>query len=309
MRILVFGGSGQVGYYLVKSLKALGYSVYSVSRTATADLYCDTNYILDLAVCSTNDLYQLCDLIRPNVIIYLSAVHGASTSIVMNSSKHLYAMEKVNQVMPDELIRYCELKACKFVFSSSSYVYSPIKNVIRYVSEDTPLLPLNIYGKQKAHVQLDLVQRIDNGFDGLNVVLFNNISRLRKPPFLIPRIIDFLDSLLLGQFPSSTKLQLKSSRSIFDLSCTLDVVYIITQLVFRNATGNFILGSGNTVSVLDVVDICFKCRGLSSAEYVLFEDESPANASCVSADNTKVLQLLDAFSFKRPELVLANLMT
>ena len=261
-----------------------------------------------MAVCSTNDLYRLCDLIRPSIIIYLAAVHGASTSAVMNSSKHLYAMERVNRVMPDELIRYCELKACKFVFSSSSYVYSPIKNVIRYVSEDTPLLPLNTYGNQKAHIQLGLMQRINNGFDGLNVVLFNNISKLRKPPFLIPRIIDFLDSLLLGQSPSSTKLQLKSSRSIFDLSCTLDVVHIITQLVLRNATGNFILGSGNTVSVLDVVEICFKCRGLSSADYVSFEDESPANASCVSADNTKILQLLDTFSFKKPELVLMNLM-
>lgn len=309
MRVLVFGGSGQIGYYLVNSLKQLGYSVYSVSRSNTNVTYCDANYTLDLSLCSIFDIRRLCDLIRPTVIVYLSAVHGAATSSVMNSTDYLYSMDRVNKYVPLELISYCDQNSCKFVFSSSSYAYSPILNTIRYVNEDTLICPSNIYGHQKAHVQSALVHRINDGFNGLNLVLFNNISRLRKPPFLIPNVIAFINLIVSEQHAPHDKLNLRSAQSIFDISCTLDIVYIITQLIASNSVGNFILGSSNVVSVSDIVNICFSFKGLAPAQYVSYDENSFDNVSCVSADNAKILQLFDAFCFKSPEIVLTSLMS
>jgi nucleoside-diphosphate-sugar epimerase len=308
MNALVFGGTGQIGYELLLFLRPLGYSIINASRSETSS-HEDSNVYIDLSKSSISDVISLCHLCKPAVIIYLAAIHGSSVCHLMTESFASSIMKHVNYFIPLALLDYCSSHSCKFVHASSSYVYSPISNAIRFVDESTFPSPVNQYGSFKAQVQESLLSLVEQGVNALNLVFFNNISDRRRPPFLIPTIIDHVIKIKTGSLSEASRvLELKSATSLFDLSLTSEVAYLSAALIHHDVSGNFILGSGNVISVSDLVEACFAACGLNSVHHVSYCAVDVFDQCCVAANNSRATSIVGDYRLSHPLEIISLLM-
>ncbi|CAK0775160.1 dTDP-4-dehydrorhamnose reductase [Gammaproteobacteria bacterium] len=124
--LLVLGSSGQVGKALVRKL---GPHALALSRQE-----------LNLAELST--LPALLDAIQPCVVLNAAAY----TQVDRAEQEEALALT-INGDAPGILARWCAARDVPFIHYSTDYVYSG-EGIIPWV-EDSPVAPLNVYGRSK----------------------------------------------------------------------------------------------------------------------------------------------------------------
>ena len=138
MRILLLGGTGQVGYELRRSLAPLG------ELTVTTR----TGELPDGGACESLDLYA------PET--FSSLIDRAAPDIVVNATAHT-AVDRAedepelaflaNAEAPAELARLCARRGSSLVHYSTDYVFDGTANTP--YREDHPTAPLGVYGASK----------------------------------------------------------------------------------------------------------------------------------------------------------------
>lgn len=138
MRILLLGGTGQVGYELRRSLAPLG------ELTVTTR----TGELPDGGACESLDLYA------PET--FSSLIDRAAPDIVVNATAHT-AVDRAedepelaflaNAEAPAELARLCARRGSPLVHYSTDYVFDGTANTP--YREDHPTAPLGVYGASK----------------------------------------------------------------------------------------------------------------------------------------------------------------
>ena len=137
MKIVVFGGNGQLGSDIVSKLK-----VHHVVFPVNHDQVDITN---DIA------LKECIETINPDVIINTAAYHHVDLC-EQNPDK----AEAVNDTSPTLMAKLCDEKNIRFIHFSTDYVFDGNKNA-PYIETDEAL-PLNVYGKTKRDGEINILK-------------------------------------------------------------------------------------------------------------------------------------------------------
>lgn len=138
MTVLLFGGKGQVGHELRRSLRALGDIVVT---TRSGKLPDDTRC-------------EVADFDRPEALAELVArvapaivVNAAAYTAVDKAEDDAEAAFRANAEAPGVLARACAARGVPFVHYSTDYVFDGQGS--RPYREDDPTAPLGVYGASK----------------------------------------------------------------------------------------------------------------------------------------------------------------
>ncbi|MFH1607961.1 MAG: sugar phosphate nucleotidyltransferase [archaeon] len=173
------------------------------------------------------------------------------------------------------VLEYCKKTGNGLVFVSSASVYGDSDSQIR---EDTPVNPKSFYGLTKAIAE-KLCEHYNKKF-GVNVIilrLFNPYGKGQQKGFLIPDIISQLEneSINLGNpYPKR------------DLVYVDDVIDAIKKSIAKNSFEIFNVGSGESHSVMELVEKIVK-----GTKQVNFSDNNFINSNSY-ADINKAREFL-----------------
>ena len=129
MKVLVTGGSGQLGTEVCKYLRRKGFDVFSPSRQ-------EMNVTDALKVLET--VKRIC----PDIVI-----HCAAYTQVDQAEEHREEAFLLNESGTANIAAACLEIAAKMIYISTDYVFSGIGN--SYYEIDDPTEPLNVYGLSK----------------------------------------------------------------------------------------------------------------------------------------------------------------
>ena len=138
MTVLLFGGNGQVGHELRRSLRALG-DVVVTTRSGQ---------LPEGARCEVADfdrpdtLAALVERVAPAIV-----VNAAAYTAVDKAEDDVDAAFRTNAEAPGVLARACALRDIPFVHYSTDYVFDGQGS--RPYREDDPTAPLGVYGASK----------------------------------------------------------------------------------------------------------------------------------------------------------------
>jgi nucleoside-diphosphate-sugar epimerase len=143
MRIVVTGGAGFLGQYVVERLKNERLEVIPVDINPRTP---ETKYLDVTDFLQTNSLFAT---VKPDVVIHLAALAGSTgKGGGAESMKDPYNYFRVNVMGTLNIFEACRRNnICKVIHMSSFSVYGVTKEVI---TEETPLNPNNPYGFSKA---------------------------------------------------------------------------------------------------------------------------------------------------------------
>ncbi|QNR97821.1 dTDP-4-dehydrorhamnose reductase [Stenotrophomonas sp. 169] len=138
MTILMFGGNGQVGQELLRSLAPLG-NVVATTRSGV---------LPDGSACEVADFNQpaslvaLLDRLQPSTV-----VNAAAYTAVDDAEQDVEAALRINAEAPGVIARWCAMAGIPFVHYSTDYVFDG-EGSVPY-AEEHPTAPLGVYGTSK----------------------------------------------------------------------------------------------------------------------------------------------------------------
>lgn len=138
MTVLVFGGNGQVGQELLRTLAPLG-TVVATTRSGV---------LPDGTACEVADFGQpdslpaLLDRLQPSVV-----VNAAAYTAVDRAEQDAEAAFAANALAPGVIARWCAAHGLPLVHYSTDYVFDGQGNAP--YREDQPTAPLGVYGTSK----------------------------------------------------------------------------------------------------------------------------------------------------------------
>ena len=184
MKILVTGGSGIIGKYLIDSLSE-EHEITSIlkDKIKNPTFSYSPNVKIDFADITSKNLNEIIEDTNPDIVIHLASRTG-----LKNCEEDPKIAFQTNVFGTYNVIKSCIRTNSKLIFFSSKEVYGESDNLI---SEDSLKIPKNVYGLSKmlgenlvlyAHEKLNLdyvILRVTNVFDkknkhnGLNKILYS----------------------------------------------------------------------------------------------------------------------------------------
>lgn len=244
-RVLVTGGSGFIGGSVVSMLCAAGADVRNVDRHGRGD---DTPTIVG-------------DLRDPDVVARAvtddldGIVHLAARTSVLESVRHPRETTADNVKVTAALLdRARAVGVGRFFLASTNAVTGDVGT--RTITEDLPLRPLTPYGATKAACEM-LLHGYGASYDmqacALRLTNVYGGGMAHKDSF-VPRL---MRAALSGEYVQVYG----DGTQRRDLVHTADVCRALVLAWERGIEGPLIVGSGSSISVLDLVDAAREATG------------------------------------------------
>jgi GDPmannose 4,6-dehydratase len=275
-RALVIGSRGQDGVLLTSLLVDRGWEVSGLVRG-------------DLDLCHFPSVKEVLSSGYDHVY-YLAAYHQSSQDSALACERELY--EKSTQVHVEGLLNFLDAirsvaPTTRVFYAASSLVFGSPEQELQ--DEDTPLNPLCIYGITKSNgIQLCRYFREKHGIFASAGILFNHESPLRQRKFVIPKIIHGAIAISRG---STQKLQLGDLSARVDWGYATDYVDAMHRILCLDCPDDFVVASGETHSVQDVVETVFAALGLNWTQHIV---ETPSlltrQRTVLRGDSSKLRQ-------------------
>ena len=297
-RALITGITGQDGAYLAELLIAKGYEVWGVVRrssslnTARIDhLYHDIHEPgpLRLVYGDLNDSSSLNRIIEdaaPDEIYNLGAQSHVRVSF--DIPEYTAEITGVGAVRLLDAIRNVGIRP-RFYQASSSELFGsapPPQN------EDTPFRPRSPYGCAKAFAyHTTVMYREAYGMFATNGILFNHESPRRGPTFVTKKITKAAADIQRGV---QDKLYLGNLDARRDWGFAGDYVEAMWMMLQADAPDDFVIATGESHTVREVLDIAFGRVGLRWEDHVEIDPRyyRPAEVDHLCGDATKARRVL-----------------
>ena len=292
-RALITGITGQDGSYLTEFLLNKDYEVFGlVRRTSTVNLE-RIKHIEDKITLISGDLLDQNSLINaikesnPDELYNL-----ASQSFVPASWKQpVFTGEAtalgVARVL--EAIRAVNPKI-KFYQASSSEMFGKVREVPQ--TEKTQFYPRSPYGVAKLYGHWITVNyRESYNMFCCSGILFNHESPRRGLEFITRKVTNAAAKIKLGL---SNELRLGNLDAKRDWGFTGDYVKAMWLMLQQDKPDDYVISTGITHSVRDLVQIAFDYVNLNWKDYVIVDPKfvRPAEVELLLGDSTKALKKL-----------------
>ena len=270
-RAFITGITGQDGAYLSQFLLNKGYEVHGLlRRSSSADVVgtrlkwlgvADRIHLHDGNLTDLSSLIRILSEIKPDEIYNLAA-----QSFVKSSWQQPLLTSNVTGVGAVNLLEAIRLitPQSRFYQASSSEMYGMIQEPVQ--SETTPFYPRSPYGAAKLFAHWMTVNyRESFGFHASSGILFNHESPLRGIEFVTRKITDGVARIKLGLQKSVALGNLDAKR---DWGHARDYVKAMWLMLQQDKPDDYVVATGNTVSVRDFCTLAFAHVGLKMEDHV-----------------------------------------
>lgn len=287
-RALITGITGQDGSYLAEFLLDKDYEVYGMVRRSSMERFDRIDHIKDKIEIRQADLLdqfsitKLIDEIRPHEIYNLAAMSFVPTSWDQPVLTAEFTATGVTRML--EAIRYIDPKI-KFYQASSSEMFGKVKEIPQ--TEKTPFHPRSPYGVAKVYGHwITINYRESYDIFACSGILFNHESPRRGIEFVTRKISYNAVKIKLG---ISKELGLGNLDAKRDWGYAGDYVKAMWLMLQQDKPDDFIISTGKTHSVRDLVDIAFSHLGLDYKKYVKKDKRfiRPAEVDLLIGDHSK----------------------
>jgi GDPmannose 4,6-dehydratase len=300
-RALITGITGQDGSYLTELLLAKGYEVHGVVRRSSSfnterldGVYRDPHergVNLYLHYGDLNDSSSLQSIVaaaKPDEVYNLGAQSHVRVSFdIPEYTGEVVALGAIRLL---EAIRKVGVQ-CRFYQASSSELYGKVVETPQ--RETTPFHPRSPYAVAKAYA-FYMVQnyREAYGMFAVNGILFNHESPRRGETFVTRKITRAIGRIKLGLQKELFLGNLDSKR---DWGYAPDYVDAMWRMLQVDEPDDFVVGTGETHSVREFLEIAFGHAGLDWQEHVKLDERylRPAEVDLLLADPAKAKEKLD----------------
>lgn len=266
-KALITGLTGQDGSYLAELLIAKGYQVFGlVRRSSSGNLDRISHLSGDVQILSGDLLDQssLMDVIaeaQPDEIYNLASQSYVPISWTQPALTAEYTALGVSRLL--ESIRRCKPDA-KFYQASSSEVFGQPDESPQ--NERTAFRPRNPYGVAKAYAHwMTINYRQQYNLYTCCGLTYTHESPRRGTEFVFRKITNTAAAIKLGL---ANELKLGNLEARRDWCYAQDAVYAMWLMLQQEQPDDYIIASGETHSVKELVECAFSCVGLNWQDYV-----------------------------------------
>jgi len=285
---VITGITGQDGSYLAELLLEKGYRVVGMVRRASTENFERIAHIRDRVELRQADLLDqlsLIDLIRtvaPDEIYNLAAQSFVPTSWVQPVLTTEFDAIGVTRIL--EAIRLVAPKA-RFYQASSSEMFGKVRETPQ--RETTPFYPRSPYGVAKVYGHFITVNyRESYDLFACSGILFNHESPRRGREFVTRKVTDGVARIKLGL---GKELRLGNLDARRDWGFAGDYVEAMWRMLQQPKPDDYVVATGESHTVRDLVEIAFGCVGLDWRKHVV-EDRAllrPAEVEQLIGDASK----------------------
>lgn len=267
-RTLITGITGQDGSYLAEFLLEKGYKVYGLKRRTSTENDENIKHIQKEIEFISGDLVDLSSLIqavkrsKPDEVYNL----GAQSFVGDSWSQPIYTAEvtALGALNMLEAIKQVKLDT-HFYQASSSEMFGKVVEIPQ--QETTPFYPRSPYGVAKVYGHWITVNYRES-FDlyACSGILFNHESPRRGIQFVTRKVTDAVAKIKLGH---KAKLHLGNLDAKRDWGFAGDYVKAMWLMLQQDKPEDFVVATGKTHSVRDLVETAFNHVGLKWEDYVI----------------------------------------
>jgi GDPmannose 4,6-dehydratase len=287
-RALITGVTGQDGSYLAEFLLGKGYEVVGMVRRTSHHSYERIDHLLDRIEIVAADLLDQHSLtvvlqeVRPDEVYNLAAQSFVPTSWSQPVLTGEFTALGVTRIL--EAIRLVHPTA-RFYQASSSEMFGKVTETPQ--RETTPFYPRSPYGVAKVYGHWITVNyRESYDLFAVSGILFNHESPRRGIEFVTRKVTDGVARIKLGL---AKELHLGNLDARRDWGYAGDYVEAMWLMLQQPEPRDYVVGTGETHSVRELVDIAFRHVGLDYHQYVVSDPRyyRPAEVELLLADPSK----------------------
>jgi len=299
-KALITGITGQDGSYLAELLLAKGYEVHGIIRRASTfntgridHLYQDPHvngvklFLHYGDIADSTNLIKLLYRIQPDEIYHLAA--QSHVRISFDIPEYTGDVTGLGTIRILEAIRETGLRT-KFYQASSSEMFGRVQEIPQ--SETTPFYPRSPYGAAKVYAYWITVNyRESYGLFACNGILFNHESPRRGETFVSRKITRAVAHIKAGL---QDKLYLGNLEAKRDWGYAREYVEAMWLMLQQEEPADFVIATGETHSVKELLEEAFSCVGLDWRSYVGIDPKyyRPAEVDLLIGDASKARRVL-----------------
>ena len=287
-KALIMGITGQDGSYLAELLLDKGYDVVGVVRRTSHHSYERIEHLIDrleIVAADLLDQHSLTQVIqqaRPDEVYNLAAQSYVPTSWTQPVLTGEFTALGVTRIL--EAIRLAH-PAARFYQASSSEMFGRVQETPQ--TERTSFYPRSPYGVAKVYGHWITVNyRESYGIYAASGILFNHESPRRGIEFVTRKVTDGVARIKLGL---TTELRLGNLDARRDWGYAGDYVDAMWRMLQQPEPRDYVIGTGISHSVRDLVEAAFSHVGLDWEQYVRIDPNfiRPAEVDVLTGDASK----------------------
>jgi GDPmannose 4,6-dehydratase len=291
---LITGITGQDGSYLAELLLDKGYEVFGLVRRLSTPNITNIQHIQSQIHLIEGDLMDQSSLdfaikqARPDEVYNLAAQSFVATS--WQQPVLTGEIDALGTVRVLEAIRHNKQDA-RFYQASSSEMYGNVKQIPQ--NESTPFYPRSPYGFSKVYAYWATINyRESYEMFCSNGILFNHESPRRGIEFVTRKISDAVARISSG---IDRDLHLGNLDVKRDWGFAGDYVKAMWLMLQQDNPDDFVIATGESHSVRELVDLAFSIVGLDYQDYVKIDPKyfRPAEVTFLLGDASKAKVKLD----------------
>ncbi|GIO10572.1 GDP-mannose 4,6-dehydratase [Cohnella xylanilytica] len=284
-RALITGITGQDGSYLAEFLLSKGYKVYGLRRRTSTPNYENLEAVKDDIEWLSGDLTDLASLIGA---VHLSEPHEvynlAAQSFVETSWPQPLLTGQITALGVTNLLEAVRIvqPTARFYQASSSEMFGKVVETPQ--KETTPFYPRSPYGASKVYGHWITVNYRES-FDmfACSGILFNHESPRRGIEFVTRKVTDAVARIKLGV---QEKLRMGNLEAKRDWGFAGDYVKAMWLMLQQEAAEDYVIATGETRTVRELLQIAFHYVGLNYEDYVTIDPKlfRPAEVDLLLGD-------------------------
>jgi GDPmannose 4,6-dehydratase len=293
MRALITGVTGQDGSYLAEFLLDRKYEVYGLVRRTSLEKYDRVEQIAERIrfvegdLTDQSSLDQALQQIQPDEVYNLAAQSFVPVS--WNQPVLTADVTGLGVLRVLEAIRRHSPKS-KFLQASSSEMFGKVEESPQ--SEKTRFHPRSPYGVAKVfghHITVNY--RESYGIFACSSICFNHESPRRGSEFVTRKVTQHVARIKLGL---ADKLKMGNIDAQRDWGFAGDYIRAMWMMLQQPQADDFVIATGETHSVQELLDAAFSCAGLDWKKYVEIDPKlvRPAEVDYLCGDSAKARKVL-----------------
>ncbi|RCX19024.1 GDPmannose 4,6-dehydratase [Fontibacillus phaseoli] len=290
---LVTGITGQDGSYLAELLLEKGYKVYGLRRRTSTPIMDNIEHIKNEIEFIEGDLLDQGSLINavrkssPDEVYNLAAQSFVATSWEQPVLTGQATAIGVTNML--DAVRLTKPEA-RFYQASSSEMFGKVVETPQ--KETTPFYPRSPYGVAKVYGHWITVNyRESYDMYACSGILFNHESPRRGVEFVTRKVTDAVARIKMGL---QSELRMGNLDAKRDWGFAGDYVKAMWLMLQQDSPDDYVISTGETHTVHELVEIAFGYAGLNWRDYVVIDPKfvRPAEVDLLLGDSTKAQEKL-----------------